>query len=307
MIEAPLKSPLNESNNITHLYDIPTKSLIKDYKKFNIDTKYLFKNIVQISAYKCNNTGYKFYFPPIEGDSKFYESCSKISWYYVPWKWEHEKVLLYINSNDRILEIGSGNSGFINGLIEKNFLNCTGLELNEEQVFIAKKRGYKVLNESIEVHAKKNQLIYDVVCSFQVLEHVYNVKSFIESSIEALKVGGKLLISVPNNGSYVYDSKNAFNSPPHHLGMWDELSLTNIADLFNLQLDSLIFEPIQQHHKEFFFHVVYKNTFKSIYKYRLLRKVFELTIAKLFFNRILDYTSKWIPGHTIIAVYTKKA
>lgn len=302
-----VKSPLTNSTDTKHLFDLNTKTLTREYKKFNINTNSLFKNIDKISAYECNSTGYKFYYPCVEGDSKFYEECSKISWYYVSWKWEHEMALNFLTFNDKILEIGSGNSSFITGLIRKKYLNCFGLELNKEQVHIAKNNGLNVFNESIEDHSINNKSKYDVVCSFQVLEHVYDVKSFIQSSIDSLKVGGKLLISVPNNGSYVYDSKNVFNSPPHHLGMWDENSLKNISNLFNLELDTFIIEPIQEYHKDFFFHVVYKNTFKSIYKYKILRKIFELTFAKIFFNRILEYTTKWIPGHTIIAVYTKKA
>ncbi len=301
-----IKSPLVSHSEIKHLFDLSTKSLTQDYKKFNIDTRNLFKDIDIISAYQCNFTGYKFYYPPIQGDSKFYEECSKISWYYVPWKWEHEEILKFLKNDDKILEVGSGSSGFINGLIDKKILDCTGLELNREQVVIASSRGLNVLNESIENHSLRNRLYYDIVCSFQVLEHVYDVKSFIQSSLDALKIGGKLIISVPNNGSYVYDSKNIFNSPPHHVGMWDEASLTSVANLFDLQLECIITEPIQEHHKDFFFHVVYKNTFNFIYKFRLLRKVFELTIAKYFLNHILNYTTKWIPGHTIIAVYKKK-
>jgi 2-polyprenyl-3-methyl-5-hydroxy-6-metoxy-1,4-benzoquinol methylase len=302
-----IKSPLDSNSQVEHLFDLSTKKLIKEYRRFNINTSILFKDIEIISAYKCTNTGYKFYYPPIQGDSKFYEECSMLNWYYVPWKWEHAQVLNLLNQKDKILEIGSGNSGFIRGLFKKNIFNCTGLELNEQQVAIAKSCGLNVLNESIETHSSNNSSCYDVVCSFQVLEHVYDVNLFIKASVDALKIGGKLIISVPNNGSYVYDSKNIFNSPPHHLGMWDEFSLSKLAKIFNLQLDSIFIEPLQDHHKNFFFHVAYKNTFHFVYKFRLLRKIFELTIGKYLINNVLNYTTQWIPGHTIMAVYTKKS
>jgi len=304
MNEKPL-SPITLKKNVTHLFDLNSKSIINEYSKFGINVSNLFKGTEKISAYKCNDTGYRFYFPSIEGDSAFYEQCSEIEWYYVPWKWEHEMISKLIQDDVSLLEVGSGQGGFLENISKNKKIECVGLELNQAAVESSKKKGLNVLNETVQIHSINNVSKYDVVCSFQVLEHVADDKSFIENSIKCLKGNGKFIISVPNNGSYVYDSKNIFNSPPHHVGMWDEESLKSIAIIYGLRLDSILIEPLQEQHIEFYFHVVYKNVFKYVYKSRLISKLFELTIAKIFFNKILKYTSKWVPGHTIIAIYTK--
>jgi 2-polyprenyl-3-methyl-5-hydroxy-6-metoxy-1,4-benzoquinol methylase len=304
MIDKPV-SPLTLKNNVTHLFDLSTKDLVRTYSKFGIDTSLLFENIDQISAYQCNQTGFRFYYPSVEGDSLFYEKCGNIDWYYVPWKWEHEIISLSLQKGSSLLEIGSGQGGFIENISKKFDIDCVGLELNRAAVESSKNKGLNVLNQTIQEHSLNNANIYDVVCSFQVLEHIADVKSFIEGSLICLKPGGKFIISVPNNGSYVFDSRNVFNSPPHHVGMWDETSLKSIANIYNLKLEDIVIEPLQEHHMDFYFHVVYKNVFKLLYRSRIASKLFELTIAKLFFNRILRFVSKWVPGHTVIAIYTK--
>jgi SAM-dependent methyltransferase len=77
-----------------------------------------------------------------------------------------------------------------------------------------------------------------VVCSFQVLEHIYDVKSFLEASLHVLKPKGKLIIGVPNNEPYFlgYDKYATLNLPPHHMGLWNKSVFEKVAPLFNLKI-----------------------------------------------------------------------
>lgn len=87
-----ITSPLTLTNNISFVKSINKKQIIIAYKGFGIDVSKYFRNINNISIYHCNDTGYRFYYPlDMSGDSKFYEFFQKFDWYYMPWKWEHEK------------------------------------------------------------------------------------------------------------------------------------------------------------------------------------------------------------------------
>jgi SAM-dependent methyltransferase len=101
----------------------------------------------------------------------------------------------------------------------------------------------EIFDELIEVHAQKRPAYYDVVCSFQVLEHVYDVKNFIENAIKALKPGGRLIMSVPNNEPYFlrHSKYETLNLPPHHMGLWNKEVFQNLPKLFPIALKDVIY------------------------------------------------------------------
>jgi ubiquinone/menaquinone biosynthesis C-methylase UbiE len=65
------------------------------------------------------------------GDSKFYEQLEKFDWYYMPWKWEHEITLSYLDPKKRVLEIGCGTGSFVQKAADISGAYIKGLELNE--------------------------------------------------------------------------------------------------------------------------------------------------------------------------------
>ena len=73
----------------------------------------------------------------------------------------------------------------------------------------------------IEDHADQRPGHYDAVTSFQVLEHVTEPASFLRACVKALRPGGRLLLGVPNNDSFLgLLEDNWLNMPPHHMSLW---------------------------------------------------------------------------------------
>lgn len=303
-MKAEINSPLTIHSKAHLLKTINVDDLISHYqKKFKIDVSNYFQDLNNIGIYQCDKTSYRFYYPfNIDGDSSFYEKLQSFEWYYMPWKWEHEKVKSLFKGHERILEVGSGDFGFVDKLQHNDF-HIFGLELNVDSILKAKQLNLNVIDETIEKHAQRHPNSYDVVCSFQVLEHIHDVRSFIRAQIDCLKEDGKLIVAVPNNDSFIKSSDGGLlNKPPHHMGLWNSTALKGLADCFNLKIENIYYEPLQDYHVNWYIDSVIKSKVKP---YKNFNKIFK----KLKLKRLLAYyvrlNQKNINGHTMLAIYKK--
>jgi SAM-dependent methyltransferase len=121
--------------------------------------------------------------------------------------------------------------------------------LNTKAVAEARARGFDVTAETIEEFAKGNEARFDVVCSMQVLEHITDVRSFILSSLQVLRKGGRMIVCVPNNNPYLYkhDFYHTLNLPPHHAGLWNKEAFSNLPRYFPMKLGTTRIEPLQDY------------------------------------------------------------
>lgn len=295
-------SPITRSNNTEFESSISCSSIIEQYKAFKIDVSRYFQGLTEISIYKCLDTGYRFYYPlNIDGDSWFYEQLQKFDWYYMPWKWEHEQAESYLQTGMKILEVGCANGEFLKRVRSK-VNEAVGLELNLQAVAAGQKDGLEILQESVQEHSRKHKGKYDLVCSFQVVEHISDVKSFLEASVELLKKDGTLIVSVPNNDSFLGLSTNCLNMPPHHMGLWNKGSLSSIVDIFRIELLRFHLEPLQPYHRTYFESAMTKHFLE---KYRSLRPVLKWFLPKIV-RSITPFFSDNLKAYTIQAVYRKK-
>lgn len=299
-----LKSPLVPDAVAQLTKTIKVGGLINQYQKeLKIDVSKYFGSYNEIGLYKCSKSGYEFYYPfDLDGDSSFYKKLQEYEWYYMPWKWEHSKVQEVLNGNEHILEVGSGDFGFVSKLQKSNY-NITGLELNEDSIRKAKELHLNAKYETIQEHSKNNNNKYDVVCSFQVLEHIAEVRSFIQAQIDCLKQNGKLIVAVPNNDSFLKLSGGGLlNKPPHHMGLWNETSLKGLADYFNLKIEKIYYEPLQNYHINWYIDSIIKFKIKP---YKVFNKVFKKLELKRLLTQYVRLNQKNIKGHTMLVIYKK--
>ena len=301
-----IKSPLTNSSNIALERTIETDFIIEEWKKLGIDVARLFHGISEIYVYKCNDTGYRFYYPfNLEGDSEFYQDLQKFPWYYMHWKWEYQIAYELIKPGEIVLEIGCGKGDFIEKL-KKHNIYATGLEFNEEAIIKCREKALDVTRETIQEHAVYNKEKYDVVNSFQVMEHIAEIGDAIKASVEVLKKGGKLIISVPNNDSFLNkDANNLLNLPPHHMGLWGEESLKNMEKVFRVKLIKLFIEPLQSYHYSYYYNIVFGNKIQKKFG-RFGDKVNKLFGAFIYHYLSTDIYPKNILGQTIMATYIKE-
>jgi 2-polyprenyl-3-methyl-5-hydroxy-6-metoxy-1,4-benzoquinol methylase len=247
-----VRSPITGLPHVRLEQEIPSQEIISCYRdQLNIDVGRYFQEVPAIRVYRCLDTDYRFYAPlGIAADEAFYQELQRFNWYYPSWRWEYELSKRLISEKEKVLEIGCGNGAFLE-LMAAHGICAEGLETNEKARVIAQAKGLWVLNTTLQVYAETYAETADVVCAFQVLEHIAHVREFLASALKSLKKGGRLLVSVPDNGSVLrYDRFNALNLPPHHMGLWDAASLRNLAGTCGLSLLNLYYEEIEPAHIE---------------------------------------------------------
>jgi SAM-dependent methyltransferase len=279
---------------------IPVNKIIQAYRHtLEFDVSRFFHGLQEIGIYKCADTGFRFYYPEsIFADEAFYAMLQERE-YYSSWTWEHMTAFKELAPSSRVLEIGCGTGSFIQKLGERGF-NCTGLELNYAAVIACRNKGLDVRHELIENHAREFPRQYDAVCSFQVVEHVYEVGSLLQASLDCLKPGGTLIFGVPNNNPYIYkyDKLHAMNLPPHHSGMWNKSAVKQLPSFFPItSVKSVRTEPL--YNRIFFL----QTWLRHIGLVKLSRTI-ENSDPKLL-NKVLWPLKLFFQGRNLVAVIRK--
>jgi SAM-dependent methyltransferase len=229
-------------------------------------------------------------------------------------KEEYDYACRYIKDNDIILEVGCGKGAFSRKIQTSSY---TGLEFSKDAIEIASKASIKIINQSVEIHSNSHLESYDVVCSFQVLEHVSNPKSFIESCLKCLKKGGLLIISVPSDDSFIGSLKNnVLNMPPHHVTRWSDKALQYVADRFCLKLIDIHHEKLADIHRRLYARELVIKSLDNLWKnnqsyslvdsstnYQVKSKISKV-IAAFISAGLTDDRIKPI-GHSVTVVYQK--
>jgi len=293
-----IKSPLNPEKEAYLDSKFDTKKIISLYNAIDVKVDRFFDK-PEIYLYKCKYTGYRFYYPfNIVADAAFYEDISKNRPYYSQ-RWEHFRALKYIGKKDKVLEIGSGFGIFLSMLKEKN-ISAKGLELNPHAVKECKLQNFDVDDCLIQEVAEKNIEKFDVVATFQVLEHITEVKSFIQSALDTIKSGGKLIVGVPNNNPYLFisDKYHTLNLPPHHAGLWNKKSLQSLENIFPIKCKEIEFEPLITTYEYFIqFHINNAPT-------KILKKAISI-FHKTAPNILRKICCRFIKGRNIMVIYSK--
>ncbi len=301
-----MKCPLCENTNIKKLETVNKDDLVYLYKKMtDIDFGYLINQ--DINYCECKECQLRYFDPLITGDEKFYNALQKFEWYYMDEKEEYVYAKEYIKATDKVLEVGSGKGAFAKHIPTKDYI---GLDFSENAKKMAEKNGIIIENEMIQDYAEKHPNSFDVVVSFQVLEHVSDSKSFIEAKIKALKSGGRMIIAVPSEDSFLkYVTNGILNMPPHHVTRWSDETLEFIAKKYDLEVEAIYHEKVQEVHKNWFLATFFRSVLSSnklidrSLKNKFVSKGCSL-LSRVFTKSLHD---EMLPnGHTVLVVYRKK-
>jgi SAM-dependent methyltransferase len=138
-----------------------------------------------------------------------------------------------------LLDVGCADGVFLKEAQKIGF-EVYGIDFDSKSIKIAKEKfGLKnTFAKSLKdfyFYAKEQNLKFDVITFFDVLEHQDNPNEFIFYVKEILNPNGYIAGSVPNrNGKFIYFYRGKFNNedfPPHHFLWFSQKALQNFFDI----------------------------------------------------------------------------
>ena len=222
---------------------------------------------------RCENCSFCFADPFIAGDSTFYRLAYQNGGY-PTWKWEHQLTYQIIKqmvdtrrlNKFTLLEIGAGEGAFVKkiapSLTDKKNVMCT--EYSDYGLDKIKDYGIDCLSKDIrKLDDSKLKNYFDVVCLFQVLEHMDDIDTLFPQLARLTKNKASIFISVPNPRRIEFDELNGalLDMPPNHIGRWHESCFHHLCQRYSWKLLNHQVEPFN-----------FGMMFRQFLTYRYLRK-----------------------------------
>jgi len=204
---------------------------------------------------RCNRCTFCFAWPFVAGDARFYTLAYERTGFPKA-KWEFDRTvesLSRLRSDDlprdfSLLEVGAGDGAFVRqvtpALMPKNQIVCT--EYSEYGAESIRNYGVECLQVDIrELPVESYANAFDVVCMFQVLEHMDRVHALFAQIGRISTPRAHLFIAVPNEKRTEFNELNGglLDLPPNHVGRWNRVAFQVMADKHGWLVESHEIEP----------------------------------------------------------------
>lgn len=205
---------------------------------------------------RCDVCQYCFAVPFVQGDNEFYALAYDTETNYPSWKWEYRETydalqdMLHRKKAESfaLLEIGAGNGSFVKrvspALFRKENVVC--IEFSEVGRRSVEAYGILCLSEDVRtLELAKFQSRFDIVCMFQVLEHLDDLDVLFECLNRITRESATFFISIPNDKRREFFDLNGIieDIPPTHLGRFNRSNLEMLANRHGWQIIQYKREP----------------------------------------------------------------
>jgi len=119
---------------------------------------------------------------------------------------QYEVLFPLIHPETKYLEIGCSYGDIFSQVAAAGVDICHGVEPNvEDAKFVQNRNKSAHIYNSLFENSELSEKFYDLIASFEVLEHVKSPADFIEKTALHLKSGGRIHITVPNHRDILMD------------------------------------------------------------------------------------------------------
>jgi 2-polyprenyl-3-methyl-5-hydroxy-6-metoxy-1,4-benzoquinol methylase len=271
--------------------------------------EYTEPNSKKVTLYDCSNCNFKMFYPPLIGSEDFYVDIMS-NWEYQKEKWEFFRTIDLLSRDakpKRILDVGCG-SGFFLDLLRSSKVagEFAGYEVNSVVADQARLKGHTIFSGSIS-DILSSAKPFDVVCAFQILEHLDNPIRFLVDVKNLMSSDGLLFIGVPNASGPIRHFPNSITElPPHHLSYWSESVFKKGMPRVGLSIVKIENEPLPNYLWESYLPVMIK---KGDILHGFFGKIFNNVRNTHGIIKLLTLLKiKWlvgVQGHTMLVVLRK--
>lgn len=149
----------------------------------------------------------------------------------------------------RLLDIGC-NVGDLCYAAKEAGYSVTGIDFAPGSIELARQRFPSLDFETASLEefiARRPNDKYDVVTFIQVLEHLDNVRDFMQSVKTVLKPGGYAVCSVPNRERWRFSLellRDPYDYPPNHFTRWNSNCLARFFESFGFSVLSIEIDTV---------------------------------------------------------------
>lgn len=256
------------------------------------------------------------WFPAVLGDGTFYEALSnKVAHYYPDRKTEYTEAVKLVSPSSRVLEIGCG-EGFFGLLLNSN--NWFGVDINQDALKKASVKGLNCMQWDLENDSIQDlpETEYDIVCSFQTIEHMSNPSRLFSVASNLIGKNGTLIIGAPSHDSILgMEPLSPLNLPPHHQTWWTDKALRLFPLKFGFSCVDIIHCDVDSFHRRWLITTLLRSASRSsqaninAIKKKLFSRIRDKVIdyyMSSFFDESRELDPRFgLRGQSVLAVYRK--
>ena len=200
---------------------------------------------------RCRACGFGFADPYQAGDARFYALAYERTGYPTD-KWEYRRTLEAMDRADlpegfALLEIGAGDGAFLSRVAPARTRpgRMLATEFSDYGREAIEALGVRCLARDVRDLGRDAQAPFDVICLFQVLEHLDGLDALFAHLGELAAPGGHLFVAVPNADRIAFNETHGslLDMPPNHVGRWTRAAFDAIAARHAWRLEAHEVEP----------------------------------------------------------------
>src|SRR5436305_1088065 len=135
----------------------------------------------ETALYVCDRCGLQYFSPCVPGDGEFYAELGGDG-YYESDRWEFGLVADRLGPGDAVVDLGCGKGDFLRQIANR-VARAVGVDHNLEAIDALRAAGIEGVSTRFADFAAGEAGRFDVVCGFQILEHVRRVGDLMEPAM----------------------------------------------------------------------------------------------------------------------------